>query len=1190
MLEIVRSNRLEALVEALARRLAVHPLSDPMAPELVAVPSRGMERWLAQRLSQRLGVAHGNGGVCAHVEFPFPAKVVRRLLDEALEDGETATHHADPIDDEHDPWEPDALTWAILSVLSRELDDPVYSPLARYLGRDAATLRRGIDPRAYTLARTIARVFDGYDLHRPELVRAFVDDAPPPALRNFGLADDERWQAPLWRAVAQSLGQASFASRLREGVSALARAHRGFSLERISVFGVGALPAAQLAALDAVSAHVAVTIYLLAPSHAYWADIRSRREQLRSPELASHASLSPQQLDAVLAGGEGHPLLTSLGVVARDFQVVLERSVESYADDDVYIDPVQAPTHGSAVTMLAQLQSDILHLRNRGAAREVDTHGLASHPPALPIAADDDSIEIHGAHGDTRQVEVLRDRLLARFEADPTLEARDVLIMSPDVDRFAPLVSAVFAQGQARSERMSDGGGRDDLWGPQGEPQLPVHVADLSLAATNPIAAALLRLIALAPSRLPASEVLEFLALDVVRQRFGIESAELEEVRRWVDEAGARWGIDAAHRAEFGVPAQHTYTWRFAMERLALGVCMHADSSPFADVEAFDDMEGSSVDLLGRVGAFTRTLFELCKEMTRPRALDDWGATLYEAVDAMFATAESERWWSLDVRRELDAMLDDAGSFEVPVQLAVVEARLTDRLSRGRGAIGHQTGAITLCAMAPMRSVPHRVVCLLGMSDGVFPREQRGIDFDLVQRKPRFGDPNPRNEDRFLLLEATLAAREALIITYEGRDLRSNEARAPAVPIGELIDQLDRAFVAPDGGSVRDRVVVEHPLSPFDPRYFLAAKQTQLDLRRFDRSALAVARASLGRRSERWAPPPSYRAPARRVATAPEVIDIDIDTLARELSDCAGTYLRRAMGAQLPREDEGVEDREALKVQGLEAWKLRARLLEDRWQAASPATNPAANPAASAAGEFATKLARQGRLPPGPPGMAALRSQAVIVDKTWSQIAAQVSAGPVTELECRLDLSEVRLVGRVRVAATGALIHAEAEKPDGKRYLAAWLRFLLWQSQHQRPGTAVSAFHEEAIAFSGLTSLDAREELEAAVALWLDARTRPLPFLPKTGWALSDPDSVDPDEATSVPKKAAGEFISTSEYSRGEGERPKFRLVWGEVPSLQHFVDATECRELSARVFDPLRACLVDPAGLAAHSKGGARR
>ena len=184
MLHIHRAERADALVEALGQLLATPP-ADPFAPEVVAVPTRGMERWITQRMSATLGATPGRAdGVCANVEFPFP----RKLAGDAVA-------AASGIDPEHDPWLPERAVWPLLEVVDESLDEPWLRSLATHLGEEDDADRRA---RRFATVRHLADLFDRYALHRPDTVRAW-------ARGEVDLSAETSWQAELWRRLRERL-------------------------------------------------------------------------------------------------------------------------------------------------------------------------------------------------------------------------------------------------------------------------------------------------------------------------------------------------------------------------------------------------------------------------------------------------------------------------------------------------------------------------------------------------------------------------------------------------------------------------------------------------------------------------------------------------------------------------------------------------------------------------------------------------------------------------------------------------------------------------------------------------------------------------------------------------------------------------------------------------------------------------
>ena len=1190
MLRIVRSNRVERLVEALASDLRDHPLRDPMQPEAILVPSRGMERWLAQRLGQRLGAYYDNGGVCANVEFPSPARTIRRVFAELLPSPELDERPDAPLD----PWEPDSVTWAILALWAERLDEPAFATIRNYLGGDASDLAAGVDRRAHALARRIAEVFDRYALFRPELVEAFESGAPLAQLRAHGLRPDEAWQPELWRALRTKLSRPSFASQLRECLTRL-RADDGplrCLPERVSVFGLATLPPAQLAVFDALSHRVAVRLYLISPSDHYWADIRSRREQIRS--LAA----SEEVLDAeTLALAEGNPLLASFGRVARDFQVVVERDLAAYEDREHFDDP--AELEHSAPTMLQQLQSDLMALRNRGADR--GSEGPTRHPPALLVGPEDRSLGIHACHGDTRQVEVLRDLILDRLAADPSLEARDILVMSPDIERFAPIVSAVFDDGEGKAH------GGATPWAPGGTPRLPYQIADRGMVARNPVAAAFLDFLDGVGARLDVSGVFSLLAHEPVQLRFGLDADQVGELRERFEDAGARWGVDPDDRAAHGQPSQYEFTLRFALDRLALGVTMRDEGRAFAGIAPFDDIEGERVEVFGRFARYCSVLFERRAALEGKRSLAEWQADFESLLDALFAPHDQDAWWRADLRRELDAMIGGAraaGAAELPVELDVLGAQLRSRLNRGRGAVGQQTGAITFCAMAPMRSVPHRVVCLLGLDDGVFPRGDHPPGFDLGARRPRIGDRMLRDEDRFLLLEAIMAARENLFIIYSGRDAQRNETRPPCVPLAELIDHLDRAFVDPTQGSEAARASVHdfddvgrphwhrfHALSAHDPRYFLARTPEEAARARFDLHDFAAARASLGLRSaDASTTAPSDRDAAIGAAEAPADAPlpdaIEFDAFLGFFANPARAWARSRLELSIAGASESAPSREELFLQGLPRWQLKHGALErmltgERWVDEGEGDLRRSAAQTSDDGPLGLGALRaRAMLPPGTFGRVALGGIVAELDDVRALVQALLDTralrdGRIPEpLACRPTPVESRFEG---VQLTGHLwsqgdvgVYATVSELDDKHLHRAWLESLLWRLAHGPSAPFVAAGKTTGIDFAPLDPKTLVEDFGVQLRLYLAGSLAPLPLFPRTSPAYARARAAGSAHEDALLRADKSFSAQGQRGPSGDGEDPYVRLAWGEG------VELGDLSEFPARALEMWGPTLIE--------------
>ena len=410
---------------------------------------------------------------------------------------------------------------------------------------------------------------------------------------------------------------------------------------------------------------------------------------------------------------------------------------------------------------------------------------------------------------------MLRDAILHLLDEDPTLEPRDVIVMCPDIETFAPLIQATFGAGDV----FDDDDELEALPADVRPPDLRVRLADRSLRQTNPVLGVVARLLDLVDERLTASQVLDLADQEPVRRRFGLDDDELARIEDWVAASGIRWGLDAQHRAPFKLESLAAGTWRAGLDRLLVGVTMTEDEQRlFDDVLPLDDVDSGAIDLAGRFAELVDRLQRRARRAEPSRRRSTPGPTaIADAADALTTTTERDAWQ----RAELDRLLGDVGRRGRPAARArralapaEVRALLAERL-RGRPTRANfRTGHLTICTLMPMRSVPHRVVCLLGMDDGVFPRKSPRDGDDLMLADPHVGERDARTEDRQLLLDALLAATDRLIVTYTGNDERTNLVKPPAVPIGELLDVIDRTVRTDDDAPARERVESDTRCSP----------------------------------------------------------------------------------------------------------------------------------------------------------------------------------------------------------------------------------------------------------------------------------------------------------------------------------------------------------------------------------------
>lgn len=1064
----------DALVTSLARVLSAPP-EDPFAPDVVAVPTRGVERWVAQRLAHRLGSGPGGDGICANVRFDPPRTLVREIL--------AATIGLEP---DEDPWHPDRLPWHVLAVLDDEQDAPWLATIARHLGRADDDVRRS---RRLRLAQRLARLLQSYDEQRPALVRAWAagldqdgTDEPLPA--------DLMWQALLWRRLRDRLDVPAPAQRIDDGVARLAAEPGVVDLPaRLSVFGPTALPDAHVRVLHALAAQREVYLWLPSPSRRLWE---------RVAERPAHGSQRRRDQPRVAA----HPMLASMATDATELEARLLGAAPLVTWVEV---PAPPPT------VLGALQARLRDDRTGGTRHEADSA--------------DRSVQVHATHGRTRQVEVLRDALVGLLADNPTLQPRDVVVMCPDIEAFAPLVEAVF--GPAAD---------DDA--PETHPgrTLRVRIADRAPARANPVLTVVATVLELADSRVTASAVIDLAGQAPVRRRFRLDDEALDRVRAWALESGVHWGEDARRRARYHLAGVVQGTWSTALDRLLLGVAMAEEDDRFVgSVLPMDDVPSTDVDLAGRLAELLDRLTAVLADLTGVRPAAQWFDALERAVDLLTDVAPVDRWQRAQAAHMLTtARLAATGT--TMLRLADVVALLEPHL-RGRPTrAGFRTGALTVCSLEPMRAVPHRVVALLGMDDGAFPRGGGTDGDDVLARGPLVGERDRRQEDRQLFLDAVGSAQDYLLVMHSGADERTGAERPPAVPVGELLDALDDAVAYLDGAPARAHVV-HHPLQTVDERNFTAGALGRPGPFAFDRLDLAAALAARHRGGHVT---PFLLEPL----PADTDDDLDLEDLVTALEHPVRAFVRGRLGVRLPRDEPQLDDRLPLELNALQRWSAGDRLLTAGLDGAALDRTAAAE-------------RRRGHMPPGALGGATLASVRTQVEPLLVAARRHLD-GPAASHDVDVALPDGRrLAGTVHGVHGDVVARGVYSRLGPKHRLRAWVHLLaLSASYPDRRFTAVTVGRGDGASKQPrVAQLRAPERDEAArvlsslIELYDEALREPLPLPLPTSWAYArhrvrGGDEVD---ALAAARKDLGS-ADDARHGRGGFECADAHhvLVWGD--------------------------------------------
>jgi exodeoxyribonuclease V gamma subunit len=1079
VLFVHRSNRVERLVESLGDVLEADP-PGPFESEPIVVQGRGMERWLSMELARRFGV-------WANPSFPFPRRFLLDLFERHLGVGRPETS----------PFEPEALGWAIAARLPQLLDRPAFAPLTRYLEKESGA------GRLLALSDRIARTFDDYVVFRWQMIE------------QWQRRGDGSWQSILWRRLIDDLGTHHVAALARRLADRIASGGAERLPSRISIFGVSTLAPLYLKIFTAVAAVSDVHLFTLSPSREYWADLRSRREVLRD---TIERGDDEDAIEGILAMEAGNRLLSSFGRVGREFQAVLERDAV-YQDFESYEDPADG---SDGISALAILQSDMLRLVYRAAESE---------SPPRQWRQGDDSIVVHSCHGPMREVQVLHDQLLRAFASDRSLRPRDVIVMTPDIDAYAPFVEAVFEGGA-------------------GEQAIPYRISDRGPRATSEVFDAFREVLAVLRGRLTSAEVVDLLRLEAIRRNFGFADEDVEIVREWVDRVGIRWGMDGTHRQEEGQPAIDQNTWEFGLRRLFLGYSIGDDEDVvFGDTAPYSDVEGSDAAVLGRLAEFCAKLFAAARRLRQPRRIGEWPAVLAQLLSDLFSQQGPRAYEVQAIRSAVEAIAERAlgAGYDGEVELATLATLIDGELRAGSLAHGFLSGAVTFCEMVPMRTIPFRIVCLIGMSDGAFPRADRRPDFDHIGQRRLWGDRSARDDDRYMFLEALLSARDRLYVSYVGESSRDKSPIPPSVVVQELLDALEDSFTAGGArGSVAQRVVRAHPLQAFSPRYF---DGRQGDLFSYSRAAFRGAQ-SLVREPE-----PASPFISRAIDWGPGE-GIALDDFVRFFENPSRGFLQRQLELYLGRDVTALSTREPVDLDALARWKvadpLLRRLLSGREV------------------DFET-ISRLGELPAG--ALGRMLHDGLLATVREIVAAAGGGGGGADRLEIDIEIDGERLTGVLSDVDGEGRTQFQYSTLGGRQELALWIRHLVLCAV--RPGRSrlcgrSGAKEAAAITFAPIAGAPAL--LAELVALYREGMRYPLPLFERASRAYAQA-LADGGEVARAERDAERTFAG----DQGDLRDDYVRQVYGEeCPFSPGHPAARRAAETAVAVYRPFLAARAE--------------
>lgn len=868
---VAHSHRLEELTDLAVELTRNYPLA-PLSTETLLVQSNGIAQWLKINLAQAAGIA-------AMLDVTLPARfqwhAYRAVLGEQLP--------------KTSPFDKDRLTWRILRILPELLQCPEFSALQSYMGDSD-------DPqKSFQLAERLADLFDQYQIYRADWLADWQLG------KDTAANAEQSWQPILWRALLADVGDQMWNNR--------AQLHRQFIKkaqqltpqtkpaklpERVIIFGISSLPEQLLEVLDALKGCMQIVLCVQNPCQYHWADIVDDRDLLRIYERYERRQAYKQGMSAELDDeqlhAKAHPLLAAWGKQGRDYIRLLDKFDETQAKGEHFNTlNFDLFTELEPQSVLQQLQNDILQLNSLAEIQ-------AEH---REWRQDDHSIMIHSCHSIQREVEVLHDHLLAALAEDPELEPRDVMVMVPDIDLYAAHIEAVFGRYE-----------RDD---PR---HIPFSLADQA-QRQQPLLLALEFLLSLPQQRLRASDVFDLLQVPALAERFRISAGQLPQLQQWISEAEIRWGLDAAHREQLGLPAaEGRNSWLFGLQRMLFGYAVGREAEvgllpEWQHTVAYPEVAGLEAEAAGALAEFIHRLQNWQRRLQQQYDAASWRVTLEQLLADFFAPAEdSDELLLQRLQHHLQQWHEaiDAGEFVQPLSLQVVRESWLQRMEQSSLQQRFLAGRVNFATLMPMRAIPFKHICILGLNDGDYPRTQKPLDFDLMAHDYRPGDRSHREDDRYLFLEALLSARQRLYLSWCGRSIRDNTEQPPSVLLSQLFEHLKQGW---EGAKER---IIEHPLQAFSRRYFEQVKPQFGQLFTYAAEWQALHQQGELAKVQALAP---WQAPQA----------LSLNDVRQFLEEPARLFFKLRFGLNLSYYQQHSADDELQAPSGLDSWQLLDRVL-----------------------------------------------------------------------------------------------------------------------------------------------------------------------------------------------------------------------------------------------------------------------
>ncbi|WP_415238747.1 exodeoxyribonuclease V subunit gamma [Seleniivibrio woodruffii] len=955
--------------------------SRPLKKPVVCVQTSGMQRWIGLALARETGI-------CANLDYLFPAALIKRLAERHFGSEKLWADKQE-------------LTWRVYQTLLYAKDDGRNSELIEYIDNDPLRIK------LFRLSQKIADIFDQYQVYRPEMTLDWLNKGFSKPTKSI-----EGWQPWLFNEV--------FPDRRRCKTHVLDRFYSDCKAGKVDfsgtdtlhIFGISVIPRFFMNILLEAGNHTDVNFYLLCPTMQYWGDSMSDWEKRR---YEKRTKMSAEELLIL----ENHRLLDNLGTMGRDFFEYLTENASASINSDNFEEP-------HPESMLGGIQAEIYDFTQTTDAQA------------------DDSISINSCHNPLREVEVLYDFILDTINRDGSITPADILVMTPDIRKYAPYIRSVFDNPYST------------------ETAVPYTIADIPQKMQSGNAKVFTEIILAVTDEFSLSAAAKLIESPVVAEKFGLTSVQyLLDI---LERNGAYWGLDSETLRAEGITADTPFTWDRAMRRLALGLAEGGRHTIYSEA-AGADVPFSMAEQIGGLMSFAEQCAKYAKLLTGEKKPDEWCSVLAEMADRFLSDDPKYADDAVELSKAIADIREETAQCRIKMPFRPVFESLNGILEEVKTAKGFITGKTTFCAMMPMRSIPFKVICVLGLDDGSFPREKTSPEFDLIAAKPRKGDRTQRESDKYLFLETLISAQKRLFLSYTGRSETDNRELVPSIIVTELIRHLEMRFgvAAP---------VTEHPLHNFSRRYFENnPKLYTYSSQRFNAASVFGTQAQ----EKKFCPSPlEAEIPA----------EVTIADLERFFSNPPAYFLGRTLGIDLSIQQTAYPETERMVLDNLQEFQLRTETTASVLADGSP-------------DDILAYAAATAQLPAGGLGEG---YKARIVDSAVQMANEITKHGQPRSADIDLTVNGLRIHGRIEGITDNGLIYPKTGGLKPKDLMRAMIRHVLLLKSGDSIRTLLVNDKGDMAELSGEGF---KETLETLVRLFIDGHRAPLCFHPTEGFAAA---------------------------------------------------------------------------------------